>query len=207
MSFSEHSMTTKLKKYKSKRRFKVTPEPTGARKKKRSKKLIFVVQKHDASHLHYDLRLESEGVLKSWAIPKGFSLDPQEKHLAVMVEDHPYDYAWFEGVIPEGEYGAGPVMVWDIGTYTITKEINGKPISMAAALKRGIIEFELSGKKLKGKFALVRFKGSNGRQWLLIKMQDKFAKVGKNLNSPRAKSALSGRTLAHIERGEPKKRA
>lgn len=193
-------MVAKLKKYKAKRSFTITPEPTGARKKGKGKQLIFVVQKHDASHLHYDFRLESEGVLKSWAVPKGFSLDPRDKHLAVMVEDHPYDYAWFEGVIPEGQYGAGPVMVWDIGTYKMVKEIDGKPMTMDEALKHGIIEVELSGKKLKGKFALIHTKFRDGHQWLLVKMQDKFAKVGKNLNSPRARSALSGRTLTQIEK-------
>src|SRR5215469_13986376 len=131
--------------------------------------LRFVIQKHRASHLHYDLRLESEGVLKSWAIPKGPSLNPRDKRLAVQVEDHPLEYADFEGVIPEGEYGSGEVIVWDRGNY--------QPVgrSVAEGLREGKITFRLNGKKLEGEFSLVRLKSGGENDWLLIKAADEFA--------------------------------
>ncbi|MFT3909787.1 MAG: DNA polymerase ligase N-terminal domain-containing protein [Ferruginibacter sp.] len=165
-----------LTKYKQKRDFTTTPEPR-AGKSKASSKLAFVVQRHKASHLHYDFRLEMDGVLKSWAVPKGPSLNPKDKRLAMMVEDHPYDYKDFKGVIPEG-YGAGIVEIWDKGTYTGVDE-NGKLIDekkLKASLKAGNLKFSLKGKKLKGEFALVRLKNAEkGNEWLLIKHRDNYA--------------------------------
>src|SRR5437870_8609547 len=149
-----------LAEYKKKRRFDKTPEP-GPKEKTSELGNIFVVQKHRATQLHYDFRLEADGVLKSWAVPKGPSLDPTVKRLAMQVEDHPVDYANFEGVIPEGEYGGGTVMVWDLGTY--------KPENTAdvpTSLRKGELKFSLNGKKLSGSWTLVR---THDRQWLLIK--------------------------------------
>ena len=179
-----------LKTYKSKRSFTKTPEPTG-RSKKNSKELIFVVQKHDASHLHYDFRLEVDGVLISWAVPKGLSTNPEEKHLAVMTEPHPLDYATFEGVIPEGNYGAGTVMVWDIGTYK-----NHKIQSLKQGLKEGKIEVELFGKKLIGNYALIRTHLHNDkRNWLIFKTKEERKVPG---IKTKQRSALTDRTLDQI---------
>lgn len=164
-----------LVKYKSKRHFDATPEPKG-RSSKSSSQLIFTVQRHHASHLHYDFRLELNGVLKSWAVPKGPSLNPADKRLAMMVEDHPKDYASFEGDIPAGNYGAGHVDVWDKGTYEPINE-EGAVVSttqFAKDLKAGSIKFRMKGKKLKGDFALVNMK-KDKRTWLLIKHRDKYA--------------------------------
>ncbi|HEY4874886.1 MAG TPA: DNA polymerase ligase N-terminal domain-containing protein [Puia sp.] len=164
-----------LSKYKKKRNFSVSPEPTAIIKKK-SDALSFVVQRHKATRLHYDFRLEMDGVLKSWAVPKGPSMNPEDKRLAMMVEDHPYDYKDFKGVIPEG-YGAGIVEIWDNGKYTDIenddKEIAEK--KLRAGLKAGNLKFTLSGKKLKGEFALVKLKSKEDNAWLLIKHKDKFA--------------------------------
>src|SRR5256714_2714890 len=155
--------------YKKKRRFDVTTEPEG--KNKSSKKALrFVVQKHDASHVHYDFRLEMEGVLKSWAVPKGPSLNPSDKRLAMMVEDHPYDYRDFEGIIPEGNYGAGTVIVWDEGTYEPLENASGNKKenekNLLRQLHAGSLKFVMHGKKLKGEFALVKtaYRGENS--WL-----------------------------------------
>ncbi|MDB5231404.1 MAG: 3-phosphoesterase [Chitinophagaceae bacterium] len=169
--------------YKKKRDFKQTAEPKGEVKKK-EKTLIFVVQRHKASRLHYDFRLEMQGVLKSWAVPKGPSLNPQDKRLAMMVEDHPYSYKDFEGVIPEGNYGAGIVEVWDSGTVT---DLDQSDIKIAEknllnGLKAGNLKFTLKGKKLKGEFALVKFKNAENNAWLLIKHRDKYA-VDEDYNS------------------------
>ncbi|MES2514312.1 MAG: DNA polymerase ligase N-terminal domain-containing protein [Bacteroidota bacterium] len=165
-----------LQLYNKKRNFKDTPEPSGKSGKSTSS-LIFVVQRHKASHLHYDFRLEMDGVLKSWAVPKGPSLNPTDKRLAMMVEDHPYSYRDFAGIIPEGNYGAGIVEVWDHGMLsdidrsdTITAEKKLK-----AGLKAGNLKFTLHGKKLKGEFALVKLKGKQENAWLLIKHRDKFS--------------------------------
>src|SRR5215203_136805 len=169
-----------LEKYKQKRNFSSTPEPSGdlnvaaerAQKAKPDKGLFFCVQKHLASHLHYDFRLEHKGVLLSWAVPKGPSLDPKTRRLAMHVEDHPYEYGTFEGVIPEG-YGAGIVMLWDQGTWTPESE------DVDAALKKGDLKFTLDGFKLKGSWVLVRTGGrwgsSGDRSWLLIKHKDDWA--------------------------------
>ncbi len=158
-----------LEEYRRKRDFKKTPEPPGTVARKPARELFFCVQKHLASHLHYDLRLEHNGVLLSWAVPKGPSLDPKTKRLAMHVEDHPRDYGEFEGVIPEG-YGAGIVMLWDKGTWTPGVD------DVDAALKKGDLKFTLNGYKLKGSWVLVRTGGRGGggdaRQWLLIKHRD-----------------------------------
>ena len=164
-----------LEEYKKKRDFKKSPEPAGVVKKSAGPKLFFCVQKHLASHLHYDFRLEHNGVLLSWAVPKGPSLDPKTKRLAMKVEDHPFDYGEFEGVIPEG-YGAGIVMLWDKGSWTPESP------DIDAALKKGDLKFTLDGYKLKGSWVLVRtggrYAGSRGggdRSWLLIKHRDDWA--------------------------------
>ncbi len=190
----------KLAPYRKKRQFAQTPEPRGSIKK--SKFPIFVIQEHHASHLHFDFRIEVDGVLKSWAIPKGISTNPKEKHLAVPTEDHPMEYAHFEGVIPKGHYGGGTVMVWDIGTYENIKEVNGKLMPMDQCVKRGRIEIALTGKKLKGGYALIRTtrKETGEYYWLFLKMNDRYA--GKPIKSM-TKSALSGRTIKQIaESGE-----
>ena len=161
-----------LIKYKSKRDFTKSPEPVSG-SSKTPDKLIFV-QRHKATRLHYDFRLEMDGVLKSWAVPKGPSMDPQDKHLAMMVEDHPYDYKDFSGVIPSG-YGAGIVEIWDKGNYTSIEGIVNAEKKLKAGLKAGNLKFVLNGKKLKGEFALVKLKGNDDNSWLLIKHRDEFA--------------------------------
>ncbi|HZY81356.1 MAG TPA: DNA ligase D [Cyclobacteriaceae bacterium] len=187
-----------LLEYKKKRTLKKTPEPAGGRAKGNA--LRFVVQKHDASHLHYDFRLEMEGVLKSWAVPKGPSMDPKIKRLAMQVEDHPYDYRTFEGIIPEGNYGAGTVMVWDEGTYHIVgKEFNTKRAEDAELLKQweaGKIHFILEGTKLKGEFALVKAAWRGDKSWLLMKLKDEHATTDDILLAD--KSAVTQRTLDEI---------
>jgi len=162
-----------LKKYRSMRDFGVTPEPAGGKAKK-AKLPIFVIQKHHASRLHYDFRLEMEGVLKSWAVPKGPSYDPTVKRLAMMTEDHPYDYAKFEGVIPEGNYGGGNVIIWDEGKWELV-EPSDDPVK---GIKQGKLAFKLYGKKMFGEWALVKIKGrpgSKGNEWLLLKHRDEWA--------------------------------
>ena len=165
-----------LKLYNEKRNFKETSEPAGKVKKSASK-LIFVIQRHKASRLHYDFRLELDGVLKSWAVPKGPSLNPKDKRLAMMVEDHPYDYKDFAGIIPEGNYGAGIVEIWDNGTYADLENSAREKAEKAlrAGLKAGNLKFQLFGKKLKGEFALVKLKANEDNSWLLIKHNDDFA--------------------------------
>jgi DNA ligase D-like protein (predicted 3'-phosphoesterase) len=182
-----------LKEYQSKRNFKKTKEPKGAVGGSRSR--MFVVQKHDASHLHYDFRLSIDGVLVSWAVPKGPSVNPSDKRLAIMTEDHPLHYGKFEGTIPEGEYGGGTVMLWDTGTYRNIKKKDGKLVPMDVCLKNGQIEIVLSGERLQGAFALVRT--PRDKQWLLIKMKDEFASK-KNLVKSETKSAVTGRTMKEI---------
>lgn len=181
-----------LTEYKKKRKFDVTPEP-GPKKKRTRTGRLFVVQKHRATQLHYDFRLEADGVLKSWAVPKGPSLDPKVKRLAMQVEDHPVDYAKFEGVIPEGEYGGGTVMVWDYGTY---KPENATDVS--AALSKGELKFTLDGEKLKGSWVLVR---TRNRQWLLIKHRDYYTTEAEVTDLAPA-SILTRRTLAEIAEDE-----
>lgn len=165
-----------LDKYKEKLEFSATPKTVGKGEEIDRYKLVFVVQKHYASHLHYDFRLEVDGVLKSWAIPKGPSLNPKDKHLAVMVEDHPFEYRNFEGIIPEGNYGAGRVIIWDEGTYNVLGAENKKQSikKIKEDLDKGHITFILHGKKLKGEFAMIRLKKAKENDWLIIKKSDEF---------------------------------
>lgn len=164
-----------LTKYKQKRNFNESPEPLSGKSKSVSQ-LAFVIQRHKASRLHYDFRLELDGVLKSWAVPKGPSMNPSDKRLAMMVEDHPFDYKDFAGVIPYG-YGAGIVEIWDKGTYTAIDQPGGTSSvkALRAGFKAGNLKFKLTGKKLKGEFALVRLKGKEENVWLLIKHRDEYA--------------------------------
>src|ERR1700684_3284607 len=198
-----------LNEYKKKRHFRVTPEPSGrsSDRKDKDSNLIYVIQKHRATNLHYDFRLEWHGTLLSWAVPKGPSLDPSVKRLAMEVEDHPIDYANFEGVIPEGEYGGGTVMVWDKGTWEPEVE------DVDAALQKGDLKFTLEGKKLRGSWVLVRTKlgygGSAKPQWLLIKHRDRYASADDVLKEE-PRSVLTNRLLADIARddgGDVKKAA
>lgn len=184
------SMFGRLAEYNRKRRFEVTPEPAGKQGRARQKALEFVVQKHRASRLHYDFRLEHDGVMLSWAVPKGPSLDPANKRFAMQTEDHPIEYNQFEGVIPEGEYGGGTVMIWDRGTWQPeVKDVD-------AALVKGELKFTLHGKKLRGSWVLVRMRD---RQWLLIKHRDKAAST-EDIAAAKPRSAVSRRTLAGIGR-------
>jgi bifunctional non-homologous end joining protein LigD len=187
-----------LEKYEEKRSFEKTPEPKGGKPLKNE--LRFVIQKHAASRLHYDFRLEMEGVLKSWAVPKGPSTDPDIKRLAMMVEDHPYDYRTFEGIIPKGQYGGGTVMVWDEGTYEPAEEVSkkktGKEKNLLQQLKKGRLKFVLKGKKLKGTFALVKAFNQRENSWLLMKIEDEFS--SKNDILKKDKSVQSGKTLDEI---------
>lgn len=191
--------------YKKKRSFNKTPEPEGG-KATSKEKLVFVVQKHDASRLHYDFRLEMEGVLKSWAVPKGPSLNPADKRLAMMVEDHPFDYRTFEGIIPEGNYGAGTVIVWDEGTYepledaSINKKENEK--NLLKQLHAGSLKFVMHGKKLKGEFALVKTNYQGENSWLLIKHNDKYATTDDV--TEKDKSVVSKKTLEQVEKTSDK---
>jgi bifunctional non-homologous end joining protein LigD len=185
-----------LVKYREKRDFKATSEPAGdvPAKKAGNRKLVFVIQKHRASQLHYDFRLEFAGVLLSWAVPKGPSLDPSIKRLAMRVEDHPVDYSSFEGVIPEGQYGGGTVMIWDKGTWTAESD------DIEAALKKGDLKFNLQGEKLHGSWVLVRTRGfgsKTDKSWLLIKHRDRFAST-KDITTEKPRSAVSSRLLAEI---------
>src|SRR6201986_2503982 len=192
-----------LSRYKQKRSFDKTPEPVGG--KADSNQLKFVIQKHAASRLHYDFRLEMEGVLKSWAVPKGPSTDPEVKHLAMMVEDHPYDYLNFEGIIPKGEYGGGTVIVWDEGTYEPIEEIKGKRAQEKYLLKQlatGQLKIKLHGQKLNGEFALVKTHGMGENAWLMIKHNDEFA-TNKDITRE-DKSVLSGKTIESMAKTSEK---
>jgi bifunctional non-homologous end joining protein LigD len=185
-----------LEKYRNKRNFEVSPEPKGRTIAGRKSSLLYVIQKHRATHLHYDFRLEWNGVLLSWAIPKGPSLDPSVKRLAMQVEDHPVEYGSFEGVIPAGEYGGGTVMLWDRGTWSPEEE------DVEAALKKGSLKFDLNGKKLRGSWALVRtrnYRGSQKTAWLLIKHRDAFAS-SKDITQEKPRSVVSRKLLAQIAR-------
>jgi len=182
--------------YQKKRNFDKTPEPreggsAGARP-------VFVIQEHDASTHHYDFRIEADGVLKSWSVPKGPSTDPREKRLAVPTEDHPLAYAGFEGVIPKGEYGAGTVLVWDTGVYDNITEKDGELIPVSQALSQGHLLIRLHGEKLKGGYALQRIGGGDDERWLLIKMDDDEADARRNPVSTENRSVKSGRTLDKI---------
>jgi bifunctional non-homologous end joining protein LigD len=184
-----------LDEYRKKRRFSKTPEPKGATGRRKREQRLFVVQKHRATALHYDFRLEANGVLVSWAVPKGPSLDPSQKRLAMHVEDHPIEYARFEGVIPEGEYGGGTVMVWDIGTYELEDDED-----FDTAYEKGRLTFTLHGKKLKGTWSLIRTRGE--RQWLLFKRTDRYASKDVDITAAKPRSVLTRRLLAQIARDE-----
>jgi bifunctional non-homologous end joining protein LigD len=190
----------RLRKYAEKRDFTRTAEPSGARSPSRRARR-YLIQKHDASHLHYDFRLEHDGVLLSWAIPKGPSLDPADKRLAVHVEDHPVAYGNFEGTIPKGEYGGGTVMLWDRGTWAALGDVD-------EAMRKGELKFAVLGERLKGGFALVRLKGRSTRygggkdNWLLIKERDPYARPGSKPPTERnLRSVKTGRTMEEIARG------
>lgn len=195
-----------LAEYRKKRDFSRTKEPSGSKSrggKKKSKSPIFVIQEHDASRLHYDFRLEIDGVLKSWAVPKGPSTDPKDRRLAMPTEDHPMEYADFEGVIPTGEYGGGTVMVWDRGTYrNLRQDKDGAHASMKESYDDGKIEVWLDGEKLHGGYALIRTGSGKDLRWLLLKMKDDEADARRNPVHTEVKSAKSGRTLEEIEEEE-----
>jgi bifunctional non-homologous end joining protein LigD len=198
MTTTTKNKGTPLKEYRKKRNFGVTAEPKGSRSKSKSAaELLYVIQKHQASHLHYDFRLEWRGVLLSWAVPKGPSLDPSVKRLATRVEDHPVEYGGFEGSIPEGEYGGGTVMLWDRGTWIPEVE------DVDAALEKGDLKFTLKGKKLRGSWVLVRTKlgygGSKKPQWLLIKHRDGYAST-EDVLVAEPRSVLTKRSLEEIAR-------
>src|SRR5271170_3422433 len=203
---SQYNSSVALEEYKRKRRFEETPEPPPKVEKKSGHR--FVVQKHRATRLHYDFRLEMGGVLKSWAIPKGPSLDPADKRLAMEVEDHPVSYFDFEGTIPQGNYGAGTVMVWDVGTWEplSPQPVNGKYVrgteaEAVAMLSKGDLKIRLHGQKLKGDFALIHIRGrrpgSKGTEWLLIKKQDEYVEKGYDIDQYDS-SVLSKRSIAQI---------
>lgn len=187
-----------LEEYARKRKFSKTPEPPPSEAESTAGVHYFCVQRHDATRLHYDFRLEIDGVLKSWAVPKGPTLDPTVKHFAAHVEDHPVEYGSFEGNIPAGNYGAGSVMLWDRGSFDLLGDMSGKD-----QIARGDLKFRLHGEKLKGDYALVhmRVKGK-GNEWLLLKKRDEFAQEGWDVEA-HAYSVLSGRTQAEIAQNLP----
>ena len=194
-------MNDKLEAYRGKRDFDKTGEPSGGSARSGSRR--FVIQKHAASHLHYDFRLECDGVLVSWAVPKGLSTDPSDKRLAIRTEDHPLDYLDFEGVIPEGEYGAGTVLVWDRGTYRNLRARRGRASrSMEHALEDGLVEVWLEGEKLSGGYALKRIAGGKKPRWLVIKMNDEEADARRRPTSTQPASVKTGRDLEEIASGE-----
>jgi bifunctional non-homologous end joining protein LigD len=195
----------RLEKYQSKRDFTRTAEPAGGKKvpARKRHKLHFVVQKHAASHLHFDLRLEVDGVMKSWAVPKGPSLDPSVKRLAMEVEDHPMEYNTFEGTIPKGQYGGGTVMLWDRGYYTADKAVaDDHEAALRAGYAKGKIDFTFHGKRLGGSFALVRTQRGPKPQWLLIKHRDEFAQAGSDVVAENMTSVTTGRTMEEIAGGK-----
>jgi len=191
-----------LKTYRKKRNFRHTPEPKGKSTGGRSKKPIFVIQKHAARQLHYDFRLQLGRALKSWAVPKGPSLNPSDKRMAVEVEDHPLGYAKFEGVIPKGEYGSGTVMIWDKGSYRNVTKKNNKEVPITRALRNGHLTIELDGEKIEGRYALSRIVKGKKPRWLLVKVKDAKADARQNPVKSENKSAVSGRTMKQIEKEE-----
>ncbi|MDX1622694.1 MAG: DNA polymerase ligase N-terminal domain-containing protein [Gemmatimonadota bacterium] len=194
-------MRGSLDEYRQKRDFRKTPEPDADGSDGNDRR--WVIQKHDASSLHYDFRLEVDGVLVSWAVPKGPSTDPSEKRLARPTEDHPLDYIDFEGVIPDGEYGAGTVMVWDTGTYeNLTEDDDGGEKPMAEALEDGHASFRLEGEKISGGYALTRIGSGDDERWLLVKMDDEEADARRNPVSTEPDSVKTGRSLEEIAEEE-----
>ena len=194
----------KQNEYQSKRDFTKTKEPKGSSKKRSADTPIFVIQKHDATNLHYDFRLEMDGTLKSWSVPKGPSTDPSVKRMAIPTEDHPLEYADFEGTIPKGQYGGGTVMIWDTGTFqNIKEDEEGNPIDLLQSYKMGTVEVALQGKKLSGGYALIKMKsGKMKGNWLLIKKDDAQADARRNPVSTETKSAMTGRSLKEIAKEE-----
>lgn len=193
-----------LEDYHKKRDFDISSEPFGAAKGEK-KKEIFVIQKHQASKLHYDFRLAAEDVLKSWAVPKGPSTNPDDKRLAVPTEDHPMEYADFEGVIPEDQYGGGIVMVWDAGTYQNNKkDDDGNLIPLKEQIENGHVKVKLQGKKIKGGYSLIRFEKGKDEKWFLKKDDDEDADARKNPTSTENKSVLTGRTMNQIKKDSEK---
>jgi DNA ligase D-like protein (predicted 3'-phosphoesterase) len=190
-------MSQRLQEYRKKRDFRRSPEPRGGRRRPEGNRPRFVIQRHDASTLHFDFRLEADGVLKSWAVPKGPSLDPRQRRMAIATEDHPLEYVDFEGVIEEGHYGAGTVIVWDTGTYRNLTERDGHEVPVGAAIDHGHVAVWLEGEKLRGGYALNRFRGEE--QWLLVKMRDEEADARRNPARTKPKSVLSGRTNRDLE--------
>lgn len=195
-------MSNHLSRYRKMRDFDKTPEPSGGPAKRRGSKLpSFVIQKHDASRLHYDFRLEIDGVLKSWAVPKGPSYDPATKRLAMMTEDHPLEYGSFEGIIPTGNYGAGNVIIWDHGQWEYI-EPGDDP---AAGLEQGKLTFRLMGKKMFGEWALVRIGGresNKGNEWLLIKHKDEWVNSDVDVTEVAPLSVVSGRDVSELGEGD-----
>ncbi len=200
-------MPDTLGEYRRKRRFDRTKEPAGdaaARPRTRRRRLKLYVQKHAASHLHFDFRLELDGVLKSWAVPKGPSLDPGVRRLAMEVEDHPLEYGRFEGAIPEGEYGGGTVMLWDRGSYRPETPVRGADAQdvLREQYERGDLKIFLQGERLRGGFVLVRMKRPGRPQWLLIKHRDEFAEPGSDVAQAFKASVKTGRTMKEIAAGK-----
>ena len=186
-----------LETYRRKRDFRKTREPSGKRRRKAGRR--FVIQKHAARSLHYDFRLEADGILKSWAVPKGPSTNPKDKRLAVPTEDHPLDYRDFEGVIPKGEYGAGAVIVWDRGAYrNLTEDEDGHEVPVSEALASGHLKIWLEGEKLRGGYALTRIGKGKDLRWLLVKMDDREADARRNPVNTEPRSVLSGRTVEEV---------
>lgn len=195
-----------MKNYNDKRDFSKTKEPRDEPSGKKNKEPIFVIQKHDATNLHYDFRLEIDNTLKSWSVPKGPSTDPSVKRMAIPTEDHPIAYADFEGTIPKGQYGGGTVMIWDHGTIESNKkDEDGNIISLEDSFNEGSIEVTLHGKKLKGGYNLVEMKGGRMKgNWLLMKQDDDEADARRNPVSTETKSAVTGRSLKEIAAEEEK---
>ena len=198
-----------LDEYRRKRDFRKSPEPAGKKRRGSRGALHFVIQKHAASHLHFDFRLELDGVMKSWAVPKGPSLDPAVKRLAIEVEDHPIEYNTFEGTIPEGEYGAGTVMLWDRGSYAAADETDDPEATLRRGYDSGELEFVLHGERLRGAWALVRTRRgprSGARsQWLLMKLRDEDARPGSDVVAEHTTSVASGRDMETLASGAPRR--
>jgi len=190
-----------LKDYRKKRNFNSTTEPLERKKDNRRHKNLFVIQKHKATQLHYDFRIEIDHVLVSWAVPKGPSTDPKEKNLAIRTEDHPLEYANFEGIIPEDQYGGGTVIVWDKGNYENQADVN-----MSEALREGKIKIWLKGKKIQGGYHLIRIKNTkkNQEQWLLMKSKDNEADARRNPTATQPESVISNMTIEQIEKNDEK---
>jgi DNA ligase D-like protein (predicted 3'-phosphoesterase) len=196
----------KLGKYTAKRSFEKSPEPAGKKGRRGGKEPVFVIQEHDATNRHFDFRIECDGVLKSWSVPKGLSTDPRDKRLAIPTEDHPLEYADFEGTIPEDEYGGGAVIVWDRGVYENLAEEDGKPVPVAEGLEKGHISVRLEGEKLRGGYALIRKEDTSDSVWFVLKMKDEGADARRNPVSTQPKSVLSGETVEEVSRDKSRER-